>query len=262
VPSLVTFDSKCTLESMLFAYIDESGTRDLNQVSSDHFVLSAVVLDPSDHSTLERDLLHLKQITGRRADHELSFKRLSEDDRAKVTEYLGQVSWPIVISVVVCKRYLGNTLPNDTERYLYTLRFLMERLSWLARDKRKVLHYTLAHIKGMKIERLRGYESQLRAMETQIAWNFLSEAGGRLDQPKRLPGLQIADLIASSTGIAFNPSPRTGKVHREFFDPLTRHLYKSSRGKLLSYGLKMHPWNENTKAAYPWVAALSERHVA
>ncbi|SKW00052.1 Uncharacterised protein [Mycobacteroides abscessus subsp. massiliense] len=33
-------------------------------------------------------------------------------------------------------------------------------------------------------------------------------------------------------------------------------MYRRQAGSITSYGLKMHPWNSKTKAAYPWVAAL------
>jgi len=247
---------------MLQAFVDESGTRDLHPKSSDHFVMSAVVIDPSQHGLLEEDLLKLKSLTGRLPEHEITFKRLDDKHRATVATYLGQLNWPTVVSVVVCKRELENSLPNDTDRYLYTLKLLLERLSWLARDNKKVMHYTLAHIKGMKLQTLRSYEAFLRQSDSTIAWKYLTNNGGKLDQPKRLAGLQIADLVASSTGIAFNASPRSGRVHPEYFEPLFRHLYNPTPGKLTSYGLKMHPWNLNTKATYPWVVALCERHVA
>lgn len=240
---------------MLQAFIDESGTRDLSPKSSDHFVMSAVVIDPIQQEFLANDLKHLKKLTGRLPHHELSFKRLKDNHRATVTTYLGQIDWATLISVVVCKRHLVDSLSDDTDRYLYTLKLLLERLSWLARRRQKVMHYTLAHIKGMKLETLREYENYLRNINTEIAWNHLSIHGGKLDQPIRLEGLQIADLIASSTGVAFNASPRSGRVHPEYFEPLVKHLYNPSPGKLASYGLKMHPWNLSTKATYPWVVA-------
>ena len=67
----------------------------------------------------------------------------------------------------------------------------------------------------------------------------------------------MADLFASATGAAFNPD-RWGNTENRYLIEISPLLYRhgSSSTSLTSYGLKMHPWNTNTKAAYPWVATL------
>jgi hypothetical protein len=37
---------------------------------------------------------------------------------------------------------------------------------------------------------------------------------------------------------------------------MSPRLYRKPDGKLTSYGLKMHPWSDSARAAYPWVTAL------
>lgn len=201
-------------------------------------------------------IAELRQMTGRQPSHELSFKKLSDEHRHLVSRRIGQVSWLRSVTVVVCKDHIPDSLPDDNVRYLFALRFLLERISWLARSKSERASYTLAHIQRFKLSNLRQYEAILRSLDTQIAWGHLDAKGGRLAQPKELDALQLADLVASSHGIAFNPPANTLRVELAHLRNLRKIMYQPDGRQLTSYGLKMHPWNTSTKAAYPWVAAL------
>ncbi|MGS0685442.1 hypothetical protein ACVBEQ_09890 [Nakamurella sp. GG22] len=149
---------------------------------------------------------------------------------------------------------------HEDETYLYTFRYLLERMSWMARDcspRPHRLKYTLAHIVRFPLAKLREYESALRCVPgCQIAWDYVDSAGGALDQPKRIENLQLADITASAIGAAFNPD-QFGNVERRYLENLAPRFYRgpSGRSSLYSYGMKLHPTDANTKAAYPWVAA-------
>jgi hypothetical protein len=159
-------------------------------------------------------------------------------------------------SVVVCKRYLTSSLPSEDHAYLFTLRFLLERLSWFARDRGDHLSYTLAAISRFQISKLRDYESRLvNDPLCQVHWASLDPHGGYINQPQRLELLQLADLAASGTYGAFEPDPY-GNTERRYVEAMAARLYRRPGGLLTSYGLKMHPWTPTTRAAYPWVAAL------
>lgn len=164
-----------------------------------------------------------------------------------------------ISSVVVCKQHLPANNDFDHDRaYLYTFRFLLERLSWLARSRGAELNYVLGHVVRFKLPKLREYEARLRSMsptQCQIAWDFVDPAGGRIDQPARVELLQVADIAASAVGVAFNPDPN-GFTETRYLRNLLPATYRPEGRLLTTYGLKMHPWNDNTKAAYPWVAAL------
>lgn len=145
---------------------------------------------------------------------------------------------------------------NVDHMYLYQLRMLLERLSWLAKSHKEVATYTLAHIRKFQLSSLREYEDRLRGMQTQIQWEFLDPAGGSIDQPQRLEPLQLADLVVSAHACAFNPD-KHGNTERRYLEEARPVIYSHTKASpLTSYGLKMHPWSESTKAAYPWVAAL------
>lgn len=242
----------------LAAYIDESGQRASTSKSSDCFVMSAVAF-PSKHQADASNLLAgLRRDLGRGRGDTLHWHNLKHhSQRVRAAQALAAKEWLTVSSVVACKRLFepDQHLPDDDTSYLYTLRLLLERLSWFADDRGCTLHYTLAHVVRFKLAKLREYEAKLRALPgCQIRWNAIA-GGGVIAQPNRVEYLQLADIAASATGAAFNPDP-FGNTEQRYLRELSPRLYRRAHGKLTSYGLKMHPWGPRTEAAYPWVTSL------
>jgi hypothetical protein len=242
---------------VLLAFVDESGDRAITARSTDHFVLSAVVVDAAAHDSLSDLLARLRRDLGRRPGDTLHWRNVKgHAARLHLARTIGAQPWLTISAVVVCKRHLTGTLPSEEHAYLYTLRFLMERLSWLARDRRETLSFTLAHIVRFQLAKLRQYEAALRADPgCKIAWPALDPGGGRIDQPHRVEGLQIADAAASAIAAAFN-ADAFGNTEPRYLTEIAPRLYRRGRAPLTSYGLKMHPWSDATRAAYPWVTAL------
>lgn len=242
----------------LRAFIDESGQRAKTKSSSDHFVLSAVIMVDEDVPKSAALLAQLRADLGRNPGDTLHWNKIKgHPQRLHLAKTMAAQAWLTVSSVVVCKRHLdgGDDMHEDL-LYLYTFRYLLERLSWFARDQGRILEYTLAHVVRFKIAKLREYEAKLRSScSCQIDWNFLDPSGGKLDQPNTLEQLQLADAAASATAAAFNVDD-FGNTERRYLVELAPRLYRRGNAPLTSYGLKMHPWRDSTKAAYPWVAAL------
>jgi Protein of unknown function (DUF3800) len=244
----------------LFAYIDEAGQRAWTSKSSDHFVMSAVVIADSDLGLPTALLAQLRQDLRRNPGDTLHWRNFKNHaDKVHASRQLGGAPWVTISSVVVCKRQLAQSAGmTEDMAYLYTFRFLLERLSWLARDSDRTLDYTLAHVVRFKLATLRNYEARLRALpasQCKVAWSSVNPRGGHLDQPSRLENLQLADLAASATFAAFEKD-RHGNTEPRYLQELSPRLYRRLNSSLTSYGLKMHPWDANTRAAYPWVAAL------
>lgn len=241
----------------LHAFIDEAGVRSHSKASSDHFIMSAIIVADADLPAAASFLARLRRDLNRRPGDTLHWQNFrAHSDRLHAARSLGRQSWVTISSVVVCKRHLiATTQLNEDQAYLYTLRYLLERLSWLARDSVATLSYTLAHILRMETSKLRQYESILRTQGTQIAWQALNPNGGRIDQPSRVELLQCADIAASATFAAFNPD-RFGNTEPRYLQELSPRLYRRGTSAITSYGMKMHPWNDSTKAAYPWVTTL------
>lgn len=219
--------------------------------------MSAAVVRDRNLDRIPHRLDRLRLELGRSESDYLTWKRIrSHSERLHVARTLGDLNWLRAVTVVTCKRYLDPGRLNETQMYLYQLRFLLERLSWLAQSHNEVLTYTVAHIRGFKLENLREYEQRLRKSQSTIQWDFLDPRGGQIDQPQRLQELQLADLLVSASAPAFE-SDRFGNFETGYFLQVAKRLYrKNGNGTPLGYGLKIHPWKDATKAAYPWAAAL------
>lgn len=240
----------------LHAFIDETGQRSRSPQSSDHFVMSAVVLPDSHLAASSALLAELRADLRRNSDHVLHWRNLKHQERVHLAKQLGEQKWLVISNVVVCKRALTGAPLNDDQAYLYTFRFLLERLSWMARDGGYKLSYTLSHVVRFKKAKLRQYEEALRLTTgCQVAWQVIDGPGGELDQPGRVEHLQLADTAASATWAAFEKD-RYGNTERRYLELLAPRLYRRGNSPLTSYGLKIHPYTAAIRAAYPWVAAL------
>ena len=244
-------------EPRLHAFVDEAGDRAVTARSSDHFLMAAAVVADAHLSAMADLLGQLRSDLRRRRGDPLHWQNIKgHAPRLHVAKTIGNQPWIVVSAVVVCKRQFAATLPSEEHAYLYTLRLLLERLSWLADSRGAVLSYTLAHIVRFELAKLRQYEAALRKRpDCNIIWSALDPRGGRIDQPIRVEGLQLADLVASAVFRAFEPD-EYGNTEDRYLRQMSTRLYRRPERPITSYGLKMHPWNENTKAAYPWVAAL------
>jgi Protein of unknown function (DUF3800) len=242
---------------ILHAFIDEAGQRSRSARSSDHFIMSAVLVKEESLPAAAALLATIRTALQRAPGQTLHWRNLKQHSpKLYIAQQIGASPFLLLCSVVVCKRHLPDVGLNDDQAYLFTLRFLLERLSWVARDNGRQLHYTIAHVVRFKIEKLREYEAILRQKpDCQIAWAAMNPRGGRLDQPSRVEGLQLADTVASATFAAFEPD-QFGNTEQRYLHELAPRLYQRGRGpdRLTSYGLKIHPGT--AKTAYPWVAAL------
>lgn len=218
--------------------------------------MSSVMVADEDLPAASTFLARLRLESGRRPGDTLHWKNFNHPLRVHASQCLGSQDWATISSVVVCKRHLTGGALNDDQAYLYTLRYLLERLTWYARDAGRDVHYTLAHIVRFKTTKLREYEERLRNLpDCKIEWQHTARSGGKIDQPSRVEYLQLADIAASATFQAFERD-RFGNTELRYLQALSPRLYRRIGGALTSYGLKIHPTAVITKAAYPWVAAL------
>lgn len=242
---------------VLHAYIDESGQRGHTDSASPHFLLAAAVVRDVNEPKMRETLSTLRADLTRAEGTYLTWKNIrSHGERMRVASVIGQSAWLKTVTVVSCKRYLDPGEMNVDQMYMYQFRLLLERLSWLARQHNEVVGYTLAHVRKFQIATLGEYEAALRRVETQIDWKHISPQGGQIDQPQIDERLQFADLVVSAQAPAFNPD-RFGQIEPRYLQLAAPRIYRyAEKSPVASYGLKMHPWNASTKAAYPWVATL------
>jgi hypothetical protein len=220
--------------------------------------MSAALFFDEQEPSADKLLEDIRLATGRLPGQHLHWKNFKPDVRLAAARALGAPEHNVgFLSVVACKRHLkADANFSEDDAYLLTFRYLLERLSWVARMNNTDLEYTLAHIQRFSLAKLRAYEARLANMPPgmcSVDWNYVP-SGGQMDQPKRLKYLQLADFVASATGNAFEQDQH-GNCRPEYLQAFVGRLWRHNN-KLTTYGLKMHPWNDSTKAAYPWIAAL------
>lgn len=241
------------------SFIDESGQRSSSANSSPYFVLSAVTLPAARQPEATAWLADLRSNLNRKPTDLLHWiKYPQHGHRLHASTKLGAAGFALVTSVVVSKRHL--VVPKkftQDHAYMFAFRMLLERLSWLAAEKEMDLEYVLGHVRGFKLSTLRQYEAALRGESSstcKINWDHLC-GNGSLARPETEELLQIADIAASATGAAFNPD-KFGYTEQRYLTSMRPRIWCPPRRNLTSYGLKMHPWREDVRAAHPWVAAL------
>jgi hypothetical protein len=243
---------------MLYCFADESGTRGFSEAASDCFVMAAVTYLDHDEPRAHDLLGSLRAELRRLPTHPLKWENIKgHAPRLHVAQTLGRAEFLDATAVVVCKRAIDPAarLVDEGKAYLYTYRFLLERLSWTARARRQPLRYTIAHIVRFKTETLQHYETLLFEGNTQVAWDYAREHP-LFGHPEQVQCLQLADLTASAIAAAFNKDPHGNTEPRYLKELLPALTRGRERLKLTSYGLKMHPWNARARELYPWVGAL------
>lgn len=246
----------------LLAFIDESGQRALTKRSSDHFVIAAVLMPERRRPEAEEWLERMRKDLRRQPGQVLHWKGyVAHRDRLHISQEFGRQGFARASAVVACKRHLQASKDfTEDHAYMFAFRLLLERMSWLAAERGMELEYTLGHVRGFAKAKLREYEARLRAMsrdECKVRWDCISDKPSRIERPESEEMLQISDVVASSIGAAFNPD-EFGNLEPRYVQSYPARFYRGSSdaGRLTSYGLKVLPWNDATKAANPWVAAL------
>jgi hypothetical protein len=237
------------------AYIDESGDdgmanyREPGQSggSSSWLIISACVI----RASRDRQAVGWRdEILSRmpeRQSRDLHFTKLNHGQKVVTAQCL--VQHPLrAISIVSSKR----TAPEDTfhlknQLYFYTTRYLIERISWMCRDYRRLVREGDGRVKiifsrrgGMSYPDFRAYLLRLQNDATvRIHWPAIDvDRIEALDHSRRA-ALQIADAIASAFagGIEVN---RYGNCEARYAEILKPAVYCRNEN-YLSYGVKLVP---------------------
>ena len=177
--------------------------------------------------------------------------------RKHVSREIGGFEELTIISVVVHKSSFlgtGTGLSDHVKLYNYAVRFLMERLSWFARDQAIELIPVFAHVKRFPYDRLTRYLNLLRNLPTQIKWEWLRRH--RIEQPDTAELLQLADLVSGAVYLAVTPDAY-GDHEPTYLLEIAPRLYVRTGGSVSSYGLKFCALDGHAQS-YPWWRDLEE----
>lgn len=255
-------------------YIDESGDEGFvfnhdGSGSSRWLVISAVVVRKKNDLSLVRLLERVRILLGKAPKKELHFRDLKHEQRVPYVKHIAAVQIKTV-SVLIHKPSLRDPEKFQSEKFLlyrYASRYLLERVSWLCRDKhthgegsgRADVIFSNRNIMSYKsltdyLETLRGKSDPL---DVRIDWNVIDPKRVSAVDHTKLAGLQIADAVASSFFYAVNMN-RYGEVEDKYAKFLLPQCYRH-KAAVLGYGLKFWPEEfQKLKSANPQIAIFAD----
>jgi hypothetical protein len=141
-----------------------------------------------------------------------------------------------------------HTLNERTRMYHYSIRYLLERVSWLARDaiprpQNPLCRLIFAKCKNLKYDVIQNYLRRLRAGDEEddirIHWPSIDIENILVRPSGELVGLQIADIVASSVHKGFELDPH-GRTEPTYVRHLRQRTYCRD-GNYRAYGMKIMP---------------------
>lgn len=252
-------------------YIDEAGDEGFkfNQTgkgSSQWFVLSAVVIRKQHDLATVRLVDEIRQRLNKARRSPLHFRNLKHEHRLPLIDQIGKAKLRIV-SVLIHKPSILEPEKFVSTPYLlyrYATRYLLERVSWLCRDRRRDPSHTarilFSNRSRMSYGDIRDYLQKLRDrtndFDVTIDWSTIEPKKIEARTHDSLMGLQIADAVASSFFAACELSPQ-GFNEPRYAKMLSPVLYRHER-QAMGYGLKFWPRDANkcTESHFAWLKEI------
>lgn len=254
-------------------YIDESGDEGFKfdqpgKGSSRWFVLSAIVTREEADLPTVKLVDHVRQRLNKPPRTPLHFRTMKHEHRLPYVDEIGKADLR-TISILVHKPSIGDPEKFTTQPHLlyrYATRYLLERVSWLCRDYRRVplgiAKILFSNRSCMSYDEIRDYLQRLRdrtnEFGVQIDWSFIDPAKIEAHTHDSLMGLQIADAVASSHYMACELSPQ-GFNEPRYTLMLKDVLYRHD-GIALGYGMKFWPRDtaECTDPHFAWLREIDQ----
>lgn len=259
------------------AYVDESGDEGFkfrskpgDTGSSDWFVLTALVSQGATDAETVKIIDRIREEFDLHPRKHVHWLKLKHQQKVRYSQVIAglQVS---ILSVCVHKPSLveREKFEKRYNLYFYTARYLMERLSWLARDYHAPQRYggdgtldvQFSNRQGMSCEEMKSY---LRLLESRkklghdirIDFDYVKITQLSTQTPGRSMGLQLADAAAGATFNALERD-RYGNTEPRYFQTLRPVVY-SKHNRMTGYGLKILPRealaNMSARDEYRWLA--------
>ena len=244
------------------AYVDESGDRGWQQRtpgskpctwlgSSQHFSITSVIVpDGSQTALLDMWSDAAEDIGRRRLDtlHWVNVK--NHNQRVHLSNVVAGCPDLHICSVVFSKWDVKNVrrVSQPNALYNWTLRLLIERLSWFAEGTGDQMAMHFAEVKGHPIGAIVKYLSLLQMSTTEIKWSTLLLPPG-VDTPHNQRMLQLADTASGAVHAAFEWDDYGG-IETRYLEILRPKIWCPPGRAMYKYGLKVNPWPH---PRHPWV---------
>jgi len=240
------------------AYVDESGDEGFvfnadGSGSSRWFVLSAVVIRQTNDLQMVQCLKEVRAVLQKEPKMPLHFVDLKHEQRVPYIRRVGGL--PIrTVSVLVYKPLIAEPEKFQNTKYLlyrYATRLLLERVSWLCRDQRRVgegdgfAEVIFSNRSNMSYEEIRAYlrlllkQAEANPQQVQLDRTVIDPDRIRSVEHSKLAGLQVADAVASGFHFALKVN-RYGETETGYLPHLKKSVYRH-KGETVGYGLKAWP---------------------
>lgn len=259
------------------AYVDESGDRGWKdrppnlpagkRVGSSRIFSATAVLIPDGSQNAALAAWDQTAVTvGKSPGAHIHFHDVNSTGQRKyLAQTVAQVPGIKIISVVLCKFHLPNVVAIKQPGHLYnwTLRLLIERLSWFGKRNSAQVAMTFGQVKGLPPAKLLGYLSHIQDgnLGGNIEWDYL-KMPPKINTPKNRRMIQLADTASGSIFTAFEADP-WGYTDQSYINMLRPVLWRPPGGKLQVYGLKYGPWVAGSSSPpaecvqeHPWLASF------
>lgn len=238
------------MTSSFRCYIDESGDEGFKfgSNSSEWFILTAFIVRTEKDLPTVKLIDFIKEKLGRPGQKHLHWRDLRHNE--KVTYSLEIAKLPVKVASVCYYKPLikdKDKFQSPNLLYFYTTRYLIERVSWLARDTYKngepgngKAEIVFSNRSAMNYSSLLEYFDRLRKdSSVRIHWPAIGAISSQV--PGKSKGLQLADACSGIFFNALEKHKHIGLVQPLYLQNLKPILYKHQDKQLESYGFKVVP---------------------
>lgn len=234
-------------------YIDESGDEgfSFDRGSSEWFVLSAIVTRKENDLKVVKLVDSVRAALGKPEKKPLHFRDIKHEQKIPFVETIAQSDLKVLS--VLCHKPSLREPEKFRERYrlyFYSVRYLLERVSWYCRDHRSAkdigdgtAEIIFSNRSGMSYEEMKRYLGYLEKVtgffDVRIDWSVVRTDQITAFSPGKRMGLQIADAVAGSFFYALQIS-QYGFTEERYARMLKRVVYHH-KGRYWGYGAKIWP---------------------
>jgi uncharacterized protein DUF3800 len=233
---------------MLHAFIDESGDDGFSTKSTEWLVVVAFVVHKARSAAAIENWGKCKIDAHRRPDERLHWKNLEHNAKKAVLRRVLECEF----DVVAVAAHKPSFAPDEVLRlkcptlYCFLTKFLVERLSWLAREHNCKVNITFEDRPQVNFTELREYifvKLKEPGVNTQISFEHLG--GFNCKHVSQEVRLELADTMAGAIGNGLN-NDAFGGIETSYALHLLPKIW-ARRGNLYSYGFKICPAVDRSK---------------
>lgn len=237
-------------------YIDESGDPGTRGAGTRWLLFGAVVLRDND---VEQVSSVLDTVSGLVSDGKrLHFSDMkSHISKKGAYKYLSYMDWTgIVVASDTTMARNDKGLGEPTKAFNYPLRYLLMRISWLAKLRGEVpdIYFDDRHYR-FNLPAFKDYMARFRG-DGAFEWDYLDMDRFSLAKSDTQPPICLADGLAHAAFNALQPD-RHGNHEMSYLDFWKARLWRRP-GAITRNGFAMLPLSEAAtfKAEYPWLESL------